>query len=476
MRISFSNTEITVKNRQQIMQKPPMYRTSRAAIALMAVAAAMPVTITVAKAGESTGSSRYSSLAEREMIRRQQAVTEADRLLSEGRTAYEKGDYQQAVDKFGEARNTLPDAPMLADRRAAITEHLVNANVALAQKIRRQGGKDPAKGGKGTYDDARALLEDALAADPNNALAKRELAYLDDPIRTNPALDYAHTKNVDEVRRTLYTAEGAYNLGKYDQAKREYEKVLRLDPYNTAARRGLESLAASKSAYYRAAYDHTRAELLMEVDKAWELAVPAEGPVGNIIDSDLPAVSSGVAYINEKLRRIIIPNIAFEDITVEEAVDFLRLRAAELDVLETDPARKGVNFLIRKPNAAAGGDAALDAAQEGGGLAGATSPGALRIKTLRLTNIPLGQALKYICEQTKLRYKVDDFAVTLVPMTETGNETFTRNFRVPPGFHDTLNSAAGEGGGGGEADPFAADGGNKPGLVAKPGIVLQPGG
>ncbi len=449
-----------------------MYRSSRTVIALMAVAATMPATITVANAGESSGSSRYSPLAEREMIRRQQAVTEADRLLAEGRVAYQKGDYQQAVDKFSEARNVLPDAPMLADRRASIAEHLTNASVALAQKYRRQGGKDPAKGGKGTYDDARALLESALESDPNNALAKKELGYLDDPIRTNPALDYAHTQKIDEVRRLLYTAEGAYNLGKYDQAKREYEKILRLDPYNSAARRGLEALASSKSAYYRAAYDHTRAELLMEVDKAWELAVPADGPVGGAIDTNLIPISSGVAYINEKLRRIVIPNISFEDITVEEAVDFLRMRAAELDVLETDPSRKGVNFLIRKPNAAGGGDTALDAAAEGGGLAGATSPGALRIKSLRLTNIPLGQALKYICDATRLRFKVDDFAVTLVPMTETGNETFTRTFRVPPGFHDSLNSAAGGGGdAAAAADPFAADAGGRAAIATKKPII-----
>ena len=432
----------------------------------------MPATITVANAGEGSGSSHYSPLAEREMIRRQQAVADADRLLAEGRAAYQKGDYQQAVDKFSEARNQLPEAPMLADRRAAITEHLTNASVALAQQFRRQGGKDPAKGGKGTYDDARALLDEAIVADPNNAIAKRELAYLDDPIRTNPALDYAHTQNIDKVRRGLCTAEGAYNLGKYDQAKREYEKVLRLDPYNSAARRGLESLAAAKKSYYRAAYDHTRAELLGEVDKAWELSVPADGPVSGMGDGNIQPISSGVAYINEKLKRIIIANIAFEDVTVDEAVDFLRMRAVELDTVETDPARKGVNFNIRKPTAAAGGaDAALEAAPDAGGLAGATSPGALRIKSLRLTNIPLAQALKYICEATRLRYKVDEFAVTLVPMTETGNETFSRTFRVPPGFHDTLNAAVGEGGPAADADPFSADAGGGQRIAVKKPIV-----
>lgn len=426
----------------------------------MTVASAMPATVTVANAGEGGGSSHLSALAEREMIRRQQAVSEADRLLDEGRVAYQKKDYQQAVDKFTQARNILPEAPMLADRRATITAHLADASVALAQQFRRQGGNDPSKGGKGTYEDARALLNDVLEIDPENAAAKRELGYLDDPIRTNPGLDYKHTKDVDAVRRGLYTAEGYYNLGKYDAAKREYEKVLRIDNYNSAARRGLEALAAAKSAYYRAAYDHTRAELLMEVDKAWELALPSEGPSGGGINPDVRTVSSGIAYINEKLRRIIIPNIAFDDITVEEAVDFLRQRAAELDTLETDPNRKGVNFLIRKPQPAAGGDAATEPAPEVGGLGVASSPGALRIKSLRLTNIPLGQALKYICDATNLRSKVDDFAVTLVPRTETGNEMFTRTFSVPPSFYDTL--AAGSEGteAAAPADPFAGGGGS----------------
>src|SRR5690606_20021446 len=147
---------------------------------------------------------------------------------------------------------------MLEDRRRSYTDHLVDASVALAQQHRKVG----------KYREARELLEGVLdpKIDPENALAKQELGYLDDPIRTNPALTYEHTQNVDKVRRGLYTAEGAYNLGKYDQAKTEYENVLRIDPYNSAARRGLERLAQARSDYYRAAYDHTRAELLMQVD------------------------------------------------------------------------------------------------------------------------------------------------------------------------------------------------------------------
>src|SRR6218665_3657124 len=239
----FPNFHNIAKKPKSRMQKTPMYRSSRTALALMAVATSMPVTVTVATAGE--GGS-YSGLAQREMIRRQEAVIDADRLLLEGREAYAKADYETAVNKYRQALDRLPDAPSLADRRSEYTLHLSDASVALAQQYRKVG----------KYSEARALLDGVLApnVDPNNA-AKREIGFLDDPIRTNPALTYEHTKNVDAVRRGLYMAEGNYNLGKYDDAKREYENVLRKDPHNTAARRGLERLAAAKSDYYRAAYD-----------------------------------------------------------------------------------------------------------------------------------------------------------------------------------------------------------------------------
>lgn len=428
------------------MQKIPALPTSRTAAALMAAAAMMPVIN--AHAGEGANSSGYSGsgLAQREAIRRQQAVAEADQLLNEGREAYAAQDYEKAVSKFSQALVKLPPAPVLDDRRAVIKKHLVDASIALAAQYRKVG----------KYAEARALLERVLSpeVDPGNGRAQIELGYLDDPIRTNPALTYEHTQNVDKVRRALYMGEGHYNLGKYDDAMREFESVLLIDPYNKAARRWMEKIAAAKTDYYRSAYDQTRAHLLMEVDKAWELAVPRDAPSAGSGDVMDPRLTSGSALIMEKLRTIMIPVIDFEDTSVEEAVDFLRTRSRELDNTTTIPADKGINFVVRKPTtgAAAAADAAgLEAAA--GGLGVTADPGALRVKELRLTNVPIATALKYICEQTKLKYKVDDFAVTLVPQSDDGEDIVTRSFQVPPDFLDALN----DGGGAAEpaADPFA---------------------
>lgn len=156
-------------------------------------------------------------------------------------------------------------------------------------------------------------------------------------------------------------------------------------------------------------------------------------------------VSSGISYINEKLRRIVVPSVRFEDITLEEAIDFLRQRSKELDTIESDPSRKGINFLMRN----IGGPMPV-------------------IKSLQLSNIPIGQVLKYICDATKTRYKTDDFAVTVIPATECADENFTRTFRVPPNFQQTLSEALG---GNDPNDPFADTGPGKVGILGRSSII-----
>lgn len=444
------------------MQKKPSYSSCPTAVSLILLAATMPFNISSAQSGN-LGSNK-SSLAQREIIRRTQAVAEADRLFNEGREAYAKGDFEKAVDNYRQALGNVKDVPALVDRHQSYTQHLADASVALAQQHRKVG----------KYNEARQLLDGVLSpdVDPDNAIAKTELSYLEDPIRTNPALTHDHVKKVDQVRRKLYMAQGYFDLGKYNEAKKEYEDIIRIDPFNEAARRGMEKIASEKTDYYRAAYDHTRAELLMQVDEAWELSVPADVPKVPTDTSGTNRPSDGVAVITDKLRTIIIPRIDFEDRTVEEAIDYLRLRAAELDTTELDPAKKGVNLVVRRPAASSIGGGET----EGGGdalLGPAGDLGSLRIDELRLRNVPLAVALKYICDKTKLRYKVDDFAVTLVPITEEGDDMFTRTFRVPPDFVTQLNSGNAEGTAPVD-DPFAAAGGAgaaNVSLAARPPII-----
>ncbi|OYV05489.1 MAG: hypothetical protein CFE26_11345, partial [Verrucomicrobiales bacterium VVV1] len=297
-------------------------------------------------APEEAPATSLSGLAQREMIRRQNSVTEGDRLLMEGRDAYTKGDYQQASEKYKKALEAVPNAPALADRRESYGDHLNDANVALAQQYRKVG----------KYEEARALLGEVLkpGADPENVDAKRELAWLEDPIRISPSLTNEHSQNIDKVRKDLYAGEGNYNLGKYDDAKRDYENALRTDPYNKAARRGLEKLASAKSDYYRAAYDQSRAQLLMEVDKDWELtdaknSAPTamfENPIrGNRMDGN--AVDATVANNSDALQRDRAEKL--EDLGQKKATNAIDMALDSQDYVdakrELDTAQEMLNTM-----------------------------------------------------------------------------------------------------------------------------------
>lgn len=129
---------------------------------------------------------------------------------------------------------------------------------------------------------------------------------------------------------------------------------------------------------------------------------PADPKGGDGVPGAKGAPGSGQAYLNGKLKAIVIPSIQFEDTTLEEAIEYLRQRSIEADAAEKDPTRKGINFVIRQP--------------AGGGAEGADAKtGARRIKALRLRNVPLAVALKYIADATDMTSTVDDYAVTLVP-------------------------------------------------------------
>ena len=373
-------------------------------------------------AGETRGG---SSLAATEVSRRSAAVDEARELLRKGDEAYTAGRFAEAVEAYAGARELIPNAPVSAELRSAAAERYAQASVEQARVLSRNGDVAAAKAA------VDKVLVESVAPNHPGACAFR--AQLDDPIRTNPALTKEHAKDVDSVRRLLYTAEGAFNLGKFDQAKSTYQDVLRIDPTNSAARRGMEQVAAAKAGYQKSAYDHTRAEMLSQVDSQWELQVPTPDLEAALVDPGAGSSEANFVSVRNKLDRIIIPKIALDQSSLDEALDFLRLRASENDTQETDPARRGVNFTVN--------------------LGPSDSPTATRVRNLRfdlrLAQVPVSQVLKYLTEITQTSYTTDDFSVIISPLGSSSQELVTRTYRVPPDFIGSMSNAA--------AQPAAAE-------------------
>ena len=388
------------------------------------------------------------SLLAQERIRREAATQQAVDLLMEGRKSYASKDYEEAVRQYKDALNLLPFGPKTEVKRNEITAHLADGSVALAQQYRRTG----------KYDEAKGLLNDVLLVDPDRFQAQKSLEYFDDPIRVNPSLTHDHSQKVDEVRRLLYKGEGFYNLADYDNAEKQFHAVLRIDPYNKAARRWLERTASIKSDYYRAAYDHTRAQLLMEVDKAWELTVPSDTVQGPFGGPGGQVDTGRTVNITNKLQNIIIPRVDFADTPLDEAMEYLTQKSIELDP-DPDPTRKGINFVIEK-GSVSGGAAGVDEELGGGSLLLGDDPSNKKIDVLQLRNVPLATVLEYVTSKTGLRYRVDEYAVTLLPIGSEGSaDLVSRSWTVPPTFKTDISDGGGDGGGGATDDPFASDDG-----------------
>lgn len=368
-------------------------------------------------------------LASQEAAKRAAASQSAHALLEKGDRFYNENDFNSAVSSYRSAITELPRGGSgSAEIRAAAIQRFSQAAVEQARVFSKVGDYAAAN----DLLDQVELLNDGLGA----AAAREMRKKIEDPIRNNPALTKEHAAEVDQVRRLLYEAHGFLDLGQFDRAQMTYEDVLRLDPYNKAARRGMERVLWYKTDYATAASDETRASMLKDVAAQWESQqyrkIPDVPLVNEIIDGREIAVSAPLV----KLRSIQIPFLDLSDVSLEEALDYLRSVSVDNDDLVLGDAPKGVSFVTQ--------------------LGNEDHPLVQEIRkariNLQLQNIPLEQALKFICEATRTTYRVDEFAVVIRPAGATDDTMVRREFRVPPDF---LSRSAVGGDAGGDGDPFA---------------------
>jgi len=398
------------------------------------------------------------SVAEREVQRRQSAIPQGEAALARGKTAMQSKNITLAHEEFKTAVRYLPDAVVSGKVHDEAVEGFCKTGVILAE----------ARIAQGDYVGAEAILSEILSSryDPNCREAATLLAHLRQPGYFNKTMSPGFIAKVEEVKQLLTEADGYYNSGRYDLAFKRYDQVLKLDPYNTAARRGQEKINNTKYKYGVEAYNETRSRQLWEVEKAWEEPVRQYGRTVGPISDAFTRDASGTARITNKLNTIIIPRVEFRDATVREAIDFLREQAAEND--PSPEGKKGVDIVLRMTPLgqvapppvpvvpaiapAAGASPAAAAPPAGAAPAGgttpvtarpvvarpvvaaaATSPAEARI-TITLNQIPLGEALRYIANQAGLKVKVEPYAVSIIPLSEQSNDLITKEYRVPPDF------------------------------------------
>jgi general secretion pathway protein D len=296
---------------------------------------------------------------------------------------------------------------------------------------------------EGRYEDAELIVDTATSKpyDSNYAPLLKVQKQLRYPDQFNRTMTPGFISKVEQVKQLLSEAQGFYESARFDAAFNDYQKVLNLDPENTSARLGMERVNKQRSSYAETAYNERRSEMTAQVARAWELPVPKFDTGASTIVEQSPIDMKGTSAISRKLQEIRIPQLTLSDETVREAVEKLQKKARSLDTTETDPAKRGVNIVLK-----------LDPTKEA--LDGGTKI------NLSLSDLPLGEALKYIASASNLKVKIEPYAVAIVPLSEPTETLISKEYKVPPGF---ITASAG-------TTPTAAAGvPGLPGTVGKSG-------
>jgi general secretion pathway protein D len=369
--------------------------------------------------GGSTGQASLGSVeaqAEFEIAQRRALASDfAPQAMQRGTEALAVRDYEKAFSEYRAALDAIPDAPEVRELHRVALDGFTKAAMGLAEQ----------RIAEGRWEDAQTTVECLLQPqyNPTYKPAQRLLQRLESPDYFNKTVTPGFVSKVEQVKKLLIEGQGLYDSGRFDDAMRKYEEVLQLDRFNIAARRGMEQVDIGRTRVAEAAYNDTRAGMITEVDKAWELPVKRidSGPSA-ILEQPVMTVR-GTQSVNSKLDEIVIPRISFTDATLREVIESIREQATQLDSADEEGDR-GVNIVLKLDDTAASQTITID-----------------------LANLPLREALDYVTRLANLKIKVEPYAVLIVPITEDTDILLTKEYRVPPGFLSNLPSGSVAGGG-----------------------------
>ena len=352
---------------------------------------------------EKLSSHELAEVRQQEIIRRQELIFRANESLKAGRNAEVAQQFPEARKDYLFSAEAFSTISRSTDSYATAAEGLTRVDFQLfdaALKI-----ADTAR--------AKLLMEEVVKYNPNNQLAVEKLAAInraiDNPNDTsllgNPAVTPRFVDKVNEIQQLFAEAEQFRRTGQWDEATARLKRILGIDAYNIAATKQLERINAEKLDYDEHARLETRDERLRQVEEEWYEPINNHDNAAVAQSGQTPIIRNTNFGLDQKLKNIYL-SLDFNNATIEEATNFLSVESTRLD-----PDHKGVNFVI-EPNASA----------------------TAKPVSLTLNNVPLGEALRYVCQLANVKYKVQDYAISIVPFSQSTDDLVSKSFIVPPNF------------------------------------------
>jgi general secretion pathway protein D len=373
------------------------------------------------------------ALMQRELIRRDELLLSTTKRLEEAEALIAAGKKAEARAIIDDVLAEIPNAgrgQQVYQKAAALMAemNLRDAEAAMRQK---------------KWYEARDLANQVLKVDPNNVRARAVIAKTDSILGIpagkdkpeSPAVDRKLVERLTTVEDNLKLAKDCMGTGQLDAAEAALLGVLKVDPYHKVASQMLKTVYEKKRRAAEIAHDSDRQTKLTQTREGWANNVRVENVTDASAAPSTPLVRSNQFVVNQKLKNIVIADVSFENATIQDAAQFLTA-----ETRKQDPT--GVNFLIGSPQV-------VEQAKP---------------FSLKLRNVPVGEVLRYIASLAGVKYKVEEYAVFIVPLTDRTEVLVTREFPVQADFWDVTVDPADTGAG-------AAGGGTRRGAAVRTAVV-----
>ncbi|HEV3272505.1 MAG TPA: hypothetical protein VGZ93_10030 [Candidatus Methylacidiphilales bacterium] len=358
---------------------------------------------------EKMSPSDIARIQQQEIIRRQELIFRANEALKAARKSELATDYPEARKNYLFAAEAFGSISRSTNSYATAAEGLTRVDFQLYDDALKIGDSVRAK----------MLMDEVVQYNPNNKIANERQALItkalanpnDTSLLGDPSITPGFVDKVNEVQQLFAEAEQFRRTGQWDEAEARLKSILGIDPYNIAASEQLKRITAEKAQYDEHARLETREERLRQVDEKWyepitNKEIVAAGAAATTAQEGQPVLVAQTNFgIEEKLKETFL-SLNFTSATIEEATNYLSIQSKQID-----PQHKGVNFVIQ-PEAST----------------------SAKPVTLALNNVPLGEALRYICQLANVKFKVQDYAISIVPFNANTEDLISRTFSVEPDF------------------------------------------
>ncbi|MBN2641534.1 MAG: hypothetical protein JXR78_07775 [Victivallales bacterium] len=317
----------------------------------------------------------------------------SEQKIEQAKAAENKHNFEEAVKLTEEARNILKElqGSYAAYRLRGVDEYmtLLKINWGAAEMSRaRKAYLD------GKYTEAASAARSAMRIDDRLSSQVEEFVARCEKKITHANLEKGSNIETlvpdlqrvnDEIAILLREVDVYMKHKMYEKAQENLERILLRDPFNREASRRLNKLFTELQQIGDKRRRSDYMDGIQALEWAWMEQLPARG---TIPVEDKPTVRAiEESGLHEKLQKIIFNNLEFDGASITSVITHLNNLSKE-----ADPDRVGVSIVSNLSNTEARGVGRI---------------------SLSFDHIPMAEAIRYICLQANLKYKIEENAVII---------------------------------------------------------------